>query len=325
MEDYSVVKYSSLYSNDWNNFVKNSKNGTFLFHRDFMEYHSDRFDDFSLMVYKKEKLLALLPANISGSVIYSHQGLSYGGLILKKDIKFADVINVFSAFLKYLHRKNYKKLEVKSLPSIYSTLPNNEIDYIMFLLEGVLIRRDTLSVINQKDTIRISGNRLEGCKRGLKNDLKIIEETNFDTFWNEVLIPNLEIKYKASPVHSLNEITLLKNRFPNNIRQFNVYHYDKIVAGTTVFVTENVAHCQYISGNSNSNQLGSLDLLFEHLIKNVFTDKAYFDFGSSNENNAKQINAGLQFWKEGFGARTITQDFYSVLIANYKNLNNVMV
>ncbi|WP_242202416.1 GNAT family N-acetyltransferase [Aestuariivivens insulae] len=322
--DYKVVKYSEVYYHQWNSFVFQAKNATFLFHRDFMEYHSDRFEDFSLMIFKKEVLIAVLPANVSGLTVYSHQGLTYGGLVLKKDIKFNDALNIFSAILEYLSRKSYKKLEIKCLPSIYSSVPNNEIDYIMFLLEGILIKRDTLSVINQKETIKMSRNRIEGYKRGVKHDLKIVEETNFDAFWNMILIPNLKAKYNALPVHSLDEIILLRSRFPNNIRQFNVYHRGEIVAGTTIFETKNVAHCQYISGNSDSNQLGSLDFLFGHLIKNVFADKAYFDFGSSNENNGKYINSGLQYWKEGFGARTITQDFYSVSIANYKNLNAVL-
>jgi hypothetical protein len=64
--------------------------------------------------------------------------------------------------------------------------------------------------------------------------------------------------------------------------------------------------------------------LFYHLIKTVFSEKKYFDFGISNENEGKQINAGLQFWKEGFGARTIVQDFYSISIKDYEKLNIVM-
>ena len=324
-DDFKVVIYGGIYYNEWNSFVSQAKNATFLFHRDFMEYHSDRFQDYSLMVYKNEKLVALFPANRIEDTVYSYQGLTYGGLVLKKDIKFNDVLNIFLAVLEYLHIQNYKELEIKCLPSIYNSVPNNEIDYIIFLLKGVLVKRDTLSVINQKDALKLSQNRKEGYKRGVKNDLKIVEEIIFDEFWNKILIPNLKTKHEASPVHSLEEIIFLKSKFPSNIRQFNVYHKNEIVAGTTIFETINVAHCQYISGNSDSNQLGSLDFLFCHLIKTVFVDKAYFDFGSSNIGNGKQINSGLQFWKEGFGARTVTQDFYNISIANYKDLNTIMI
>ena len=41
----SVEQYSSERSAEWNEFVKNSKNGTFLFDRNYMDYHSERFTD----------------------------------------------------------------------------------------------------------------------------------------------------------------------------------------------------------------------------------------------------------------------------------------
>ena len=116
----------------------------------------------------------------------------------------------------------------------------------------------------------------------------------------------------------------MKTFFPNNIKQFNVYHENRIVAGATIFETQQVAHCQYISGNDNKNTLGSLDALHDYLINTVYSDKRYFDFGTSNENNGKNINEGLQFWKEGFGARIITQDFYKIDTKNYQELKTVL-
>ncbi len=166
---------------------------------------------------------------------------------------------------------------------------------------------------------------MEGVSRGQKQELNIKEVETFDEFWNEILIKNLEEKHQAAPVHSLEEISALKLNFPKQIRQFNVYINEKIVAGTTIFETKDVAHSQYISGNSDKNRLGSLDFLHFHLIETVFKDKMYFDFGTSNENNGKNINAGLQYWKEGFGARTITQDFYSVETKNHQLLETVML
>src|SRR4051794_12547716 len=102
MDNYKVITYTPSFYNEWNDFILNSKNGTFLFHRDFMDYHKDRFEDYSLLVFKKEKLVAVLPANKVDREIYSHQGLSYGGVILNKDIKLKHVIGVFENLLKYL-------------------------------------------------------------------------------------------------------------------------------------------------------------------------------------------------------------------------------
>ena len=325
MDTYKIVKYDSNHFSIWNDFVSVSKNATFLFYRDFMEYHQDRFEDYSLLIYRKNKLVALLPANIKESKIYSHQGLSYGGLILPKDIKLDVVLEIFKTLLTYLHTCEIRNLILKQIPSIYNKIFTEEIQYLMFILRAELFRRDVLSVIDLRKCVNFSKSRLEGLKRGQRHKLKIEETNKFNDFWNNILIPNLENKHNSSPVHSLKEITLLKKYFPNNIRQFNVYHNNKIVAGATIFETESVAHCQYISGNNDNNILGSLDFLHAYLIRQVFKNKEYFDFGTSNKNNGKNINRGLQFWKEGFGARTITQDYYNILTENYKTLNKVMI
>jgi hypothetical protein len=326
MNDINIVRYNVSNYKEWNQFVAKAKNATFLFQRDFMDYHNNRFQDFSLLVYKKNKLIALLPANALGDEIYSHQGLTYGGLILQKEIKFEKVLAIFEELLKYLSLAGFKSFVLKQMPVIYTTVFTEEIDYLMFILKAELFRKDTLSVIDLKDSqLQISSNRLEGYRRGIKHDLVVKEENDFELFWNSILIKNLKDKHNAKPVHSLSEIALLKKRFPNNIRQFNVYDDDQIVAGTTVFETEFVAHSQYISGNENKSEHGSLDFLHHHLIKDVFKEKKYFDFGTSNENNGLHVNKGLQFWKEGFGARTVIQNFYKVSVNNHPLLNNVFV
>ena len=326
MNDINIVRYNVSNYRDWNQFVAKAKNATFLFHRDFMDYHKDRFDDCSLLVYKKNKLVAVLPANMLGDEVYSHQGLTYGGLVLQKEIKFETVLSIFKELLKYLSLAGFKSLILKQIPTIYTAVFTEEINYLMFILEAELFRKDTLSVIDLKEEqLKISSNRLEGYRRGVKHHLEVKEEDDFELFWNSILIKNLKDKHHAKPLHSLAEITLLKKCFPKNIRQFNVYDNGQIVAGTTIFETDKVAHSQYISGNTDKNFLGSLDFLHVYLIENVFKDKIYFDLGTSNENSGLNINQGLQFWKEGFGARTVTQDFYKLSVNNYPLLNNVFV
>jgi hypothetical protein len=290
-----------------------------------MEYHSDRFQDFSLMVYKKDKLIAVLPANKVDNSLYSHQGLTYGGFIYKKDFKSIDAIRCFKAILKFLNDRGIHDLTLKELPHIYLHNPtNNPLAYLLFKTNAELIRTDLHSVIDMKHK-SYSNSRKEGVKRGVKANLRVEESDDFDSFWSTILIPNLTSKHGVKPVHSLEEITLLKSRFKSNIRQFNVLLDNNIVGGTTIFETEQVAHCQYISGNADKNELGSLDFLHQHLIETVFENKGYFDFGTSNINEGQQINEGLLFWKEGFGARSIPQGFYVIETKNYKLLDNVMV
>lgn len=326
MKNYQVKKYSSEFYFLWNEFVAKSKNATFLFHRDFMEYHQDRFEDFSLLVFDdSEQLIALLPANRQEDTLFSHQGLTYGGIILQEKTKLSDCIFIAKSIFEFLKTCGCNKMIFKEIPAIYHKMPSDELRYLMFLMRGNLIRRDVLTVLDMSSSFSFSRDRKNGIKRGIKNNLVVREDANFESFWTEILIPNLAEKHQAKPVHSLEEMQYLHSKFPKNIRQFNVYQNDTIVAGTTIFESNLVAHSQYISGNSDKNELGSLDFLHDYLISNVFKNKKYFDFGISNENHGKNINEGLLYWKESFGAKSITQDFYELEINNYILLDNVLL
>jgi hypothetical protein len=325
VKKYSIRKYQENDYQKWNTFVATAKNATFLFHRDFMEYHKDRFEDFSLIVLDGDKWVAVLPANVVGNQVFSHQGLTYGGLVYDEKIKLASVIDIFKTVLCFLNENKTEKLQLKLIPSIYHQRPSEELNYALFLTNAQLIRRDSLAVIDLSKSCCCSKIRKRGLKKGINNNLIIIEVDNFQEFWNEILIPNLAEKHQVKPVHSLEEITKLKALFPKNIRQFNVYKMGTIVAGTTVFESSTVAHSQYISGKENKNDLGGLDFLHHHLLTEVFNKKRFFDFGISNEQQGSKLNSGLSYWKESFGASTIVHDFYEVQTANHVKLENCIL
>jgi len=323
VKHYQIKLYHSDDFALWNTFISVSKNATFLFHRDFMEYHADRFEDFSLLVFDETKLVAVLPANRVGGTVYSHQGLTYGGLVLNKKAKLSEVLGMFKSVLFFLNQNQIETLSIKMMPSIYTTNFSDELIYCLFAANAILTQCDALSVIDLSKPFEFSDGRKEGIKRGIKNNLVVKETTNVQPFWGEILIPNLEHKHQAKPVHTGKEMQFLQQKFPENIRIFNVYHNDKIVAGTVVFVTEKVVHAQYISGNEQKNELGSVDFLHDFLLKNVFQSKDYFDFGISNEAKGRKINTGLLFWKESFGAKTVTQTFYEVPTVHHTLLESI--
>ena len=134
-------------------------------------------------------------------------------------------------------------------------------------------------------------------------------------------IKNIKLSIKLSILL----FQILQEKFPNNVVQYNVYENNEIVAGTTLFVDKKTVHVQYISAIGDKNQHGALDYLFHKLITEEFKDFSYFDFGISNENQGKNINKGLQYWKETFGARTFCQDFYEVETKNFVKLNQVFI
>ena len=321
MSNYRVEKYTKENRLAWDTFISGAKNATFLFARDFMEYHSDRFTDYSLLVYKDDLLYAVLPANIVGDKLYSHKGLTYGGLVLSKSAKLLYTFEAFKALLAFLDAKAISTLELRNIPTFYNTMPSDELSYFLFKANATLIKRDALMVIDTSNKIKFQKNRREGINKAKRNGLTIAVDDNFEGFWNEILIPNLQKKHGVAPVHSLEEIQLLAAKFPDHIKQVNVYKDNVIVAGTTLFLTKTTIHPQYVSGNSDKNAFGSLDLAYDYIINHFDSSKRYFDFNISSEENGTALNSGLIFWKESCGARTYVADNYLIDTACYKTLD----
>ncbi|HEY0091568.1 MAG TPA: GNAT family N-acetyltransferase, partial [Flavobacterium sp.] len=150
MKNYTIRQYSSDDRENWNAFISKAKNATFLFNRDFMEYHSDRFEDCSVLILDNDKWIAVLPANKTETTLHSHQGLTYGGLVYGEKMKLATAIEIFRQVLKFLSESGIELLNLKLIPSIYHDKPSDEILYALFPAEAKLTRRDSLSVLDQR-------------------------------------------------------------------------------------------------------------------------------------------------------------------------------
>ena len=131
---FEIKRYTPSEKNIWNGFLKTAKNATMLFEREYMDYHSDRFHDHSLMVYRKGNLFALVPANEKDGILYSHQGLTYGGLIISKKAGTVDVLSIFNVLNEYLKSKGIVKVVYKLLNAlnILSGLGNADIRLVRF-------------------------------------------------------------------------------------------------------------------------------------------------------------------------------------------------
>jgi hypothetical protein len=303
----------------WNQFLTQSKNSTFLFNRNFMDYHKDRFNDHSLMIFdENDNLVSCFPANEKNKTeIVSLSGLTYGSFIFEAKLKLPIIINVFKLVLKYYSELGFEVIYYKAFPRIYNTIPSDELDYCLFLSDAKLYRRDTAIVINQENKIKYSGNIRREAKKAANSGIIISESEDFELFWNDLLIPNLIQRFGVNPVHTTHEIQLLRNIFPENIKLFLAKQKDEILAGTVFFITENVAHCQYIAASDEGRINGALNLLFITLIDDKLRSKKYFDFGIVNESEGKSLNFGMLSWKERMGGRTISHDFYRITTSNH--------
>ncbi|WP_434980532.1 GNAT family N-acetyltransferase [Daejeonia sp. YH14] len=313
----SVRLYESKDFEIWNDFVAKAKNSTFLFHRNFIEYHHNRFQDFSLMVFENENLIALLPANRVGKDVFSHQGLTYGGIVIKQKLRMTAFFDVFSEILKFLNDKRIAFLHWKEVPFFYDDFPNDEWKYLTFVTEAELYRRDLCSVIDLRKDYYISKSVERYVKSSEKTGIYYRKCNYWKEFWNEILEPELLRNHNVSPVHSLEEILNLKCNFEDNIHLYGVFSNEELLGGTVVFTGNHWAHAQYICVKSEHRDKKALNLLFYKLINEEFRNYDFFDFGISNENNGKKLNRGLLYWKEGFGARGVSQDFYKISTQNY--------
>lgn len=300
-----------------------------------MDYHSDRFEDHSLMYFDdKGKLLALLPANQRGDAFYSHQGLTYGGFILHKRVHAEVVLQLFEVTIQYLRQCGCQTWFYKPVPTIYHRLPSQEDLYALFRV-GASIEVCNLScslpLHIEDDEMQMTA---DASRRHRKREAEMMgmqllvggkdlpADEVLRRFW-PIMEQNMMERFGAKPVHSLDEMLLLQKRFPKQIRCYLVKVLDPQsgeevdVAGEVLFVSRQVAHAQYGHASLRGRELGALDFLYLSLIDH-FRDQEpavqYFDFGTSNEEGGRVLNTSLIAQKEGFGGRGIAYTTYRIAL-----------
>jgi hypothetical protein len=307
-----IEKYNIGQLKIWNGFVENSKQETFLLNRNYMDYHSDRFTDNSLMFYDNNDLIAVLPANIKDGNLYSHQGLSYGGLIYGREARTIDVLRCFEALKIYMKDNNIKSLIYKKIPYIYNIYPADEDLYALFRNDAKLIRRDIGYAIDIDRKIKLSRNKTRYLKK-TESLFSIRETQDFQSFY--LIMEDALTIHNATPVHSAEEIKLLTNRFPDNIKLYGVFDANNImVAGSWIFINKNVIHIQNMLATMSAKKFNAIDFVYNFILSNLSKDKKYLSFGISTEKDGLYLNEGLTQQKESFGARGICYDFYNLSI-----------
>lgn len=310
----SVREYTKNDKQIWDEFIDNSKNGTFMLKRDYMDYHSDRFKDFSLMFYEDEKLVAVMPASLHGDEVRSHGGLTYGGIISDVSMKQHKMLECFIVMKDFLRINNITRLIYKAIPYIYHKQPSQEDLYALFINNAKLYRRDVASTVNLSEPIKMPKGRKAQISRAKREGVTVEQSNDFKTFI-ELENKVLREKHSATAVHTAEELELLKSKFNNQIQLWVAKYYGEIIAGAVIYVYDNIVHTQYLGASEISREIGALDLVIKLLIDKFQSEnKQYFDFGISTEEEGKYLNNGLIAQKEGFGGRAVAYDFYELEI-----------
>jgi hypothetical protein len=309
----TIEKYKPEYHDIWNDFVSKAKNGVFLFDRNYMEYHALRFIDHSLLFYHNKKLVAVMPANIENGVLHSHGGLSFGGVISVYNMKTHIMLGVFRALINHCKEQGITEVVYKPVPYIYHVIPSDEDLYALFANNAKLMARSVSSCIYLPKTRKFDNNRQDNIRKAKNNNLTVKESLDYDTFMT-IEREALDERHGVKPVHTVEEIKTLANKFPNNIRLFASYKDETMLAGIIIYESKNVAHMQYASNSKEGWAIGAQDIIEDYLISTHYKDKRFFDFGISTEKMGQVLNVGLIKRKENFGASAVMYDLYHLTL-----------
>ncbi len=306
-------RYDQTDKQAWDHLVGNSKNGIFLFYRDYMDYHKFRFKDHSLMFFRNNKLIALLPASEAIDGLCSHGGLTFGGLLYGSKLGISDVQEVFDSLVQYMRSAGFLKLIYKSIPFLFSAIPSQEDIFVLHKNKANLERRELSTALSFNNRIRFSKGKREGVKKAARKQLTFEESNDYASFFamGEKIMKD---RHDLIPVHNASEMKLLKDSFSDEIKMFVARSNGEILAGTIVYDYGNAIHTQYMYNSNEGFECGALDFVIENLIACYEATKDYLSFGISTEEGGAILNLGLQRQKEMFGGRSVVHDTYELTL-----------
>jgi hypothetical protein len=313
-----VDRYTPDQKAAWDEFVRNSKNGTFLFLRDYMDHMQDRIQDCSLMIRDGGgRLSAVLPGYIEEDNYFSHGRLTYAGLVTGMGTRLSAVLTALDSAATWLVQAGVRTMWYKPVPYIYHRLPADEDRYALFLLGAQCVRSGMLAVVSLRDKPEYQERRRRAVRKAQQSGLTVRISNDYPEYWC-ILTELLRERYGAAPVHTVAEMEHLTTLFPNNIKLFACYSGPEMLAGIIVYTSARVMRAQYIASSAAGRKAGALDLVIDHLIREAAAGVDYIDLGTSDEQSGRVLNVGLMDQKEGFGARSVALEQYRVDLTSWQ-------
>lgn len=312
----SVKRYGEQDQAIWNGFNKQSKNSLFMFDRNYMDYHKDRFTDHSMLFYDDGEVAAILPMNQNSDVLISHGGLTYGGFITDWRMKQHVMNECFDELIRYAKANGIRLIRYKTIPHIYHSQPAEEDRYSLFAHGARLITVDASTYLNLLQPLKMPKGRKAQISRARREGVEISVPDDSDAYARFISLENevLETRHDTHAVHSAEELKRLHDSFPDNIHLFAAEKDGKMIAGTVVYEYDQVVHTQYMAANDEARRIGALDLAVNTVIEKYKAGKKWLDFGISTEHDRVYLNEGLISQKEGFGGRTGVYEIWELPI-----------
>ena len=312
MSKLSFLPYRPTFLEAWDCFVASSRNGTFIHSRAFMDYHSNRFDDLSVVILMNDNIVGVFPAHASGPAVASHNGLTFAGLVYGIDQRASLVLDMLAGLTNYFTNSGFEKMTYKAVPHIFHRYPAEDDLFALQSLNAKLIRRDLSAVIPPNGPVKISTLRKRGKNKAQKNNIVIHEGDFYEEF--HALLTQVLRRHDAIPIRSIAELRLLKQRVPERLKLVGAFESGELIAATLLFHFDTVVHTQYLANSLRGLEIGALDLLIFHVLDLSIQGGRYLSFGASTEQGGSVLNEGLIAQKEGFGARGLVLDQYEILL-----------
>lgn len=297
-----VSGYRPEHAAAWDAFVRTARNGVFLFERNYLGYHADRFDEASLMLWRGDELRALLPAHRVGDDIVSHGGLSFGGLVLHPGTGAQETLDLIERMSDALRERRARRLIYKALPHIFHRQPAEDDLYALHRLGARAVRIDLSTTIDLARRPALAKGRRHALSKARRAGIMVRCSDDLAAYWS-LLGAVLGERHGAAPTHTLDEITLLASRF-TQIRFFGAYADDTLLAGAVVYRYDGVLHTQYLAASFAGRESGALDAVIAHLIDEASDGCRWLSFGISTTDQGRELNTGLVAQKEMFGGRS---------------------
>lgn len=310
----AVRRYEPADQPAWDDFAARSRSAHFLFQRAYMDYHADRFEDHSLLVFDEGRLTAALPANLDGSTLVSHGGLTFGGFLTGSAMSARRMLETFDAACTFTRECGIAAWLYKPVPHIYHRVPAEEDLYALFRTGATLTARHVSSAIRLDERLPYSKGRKAALRDAGRSGVAVGPSTDFQGFMalqREVL----QSRYGVEPVHTGAELELLAGRFPEGIKLRTATLEGRLLAGIVTYETPEVAHAQYIAVGDDGRALHALDPIVDALIAEHTGSKRWLEFGGSTERSGRYLNEPLVRNKESYGARTVVYDHYLLDLA----------
>ncbi len=316
---YNLFEYDHSQEKVWEEMVFKSASSTFLHTRKFLSYHGDKFDDQSMLLYDcTGTLRAIFPAArdpIDTTIVVSHPGATYGGLIHDGWLRGERAIDALKQLCNVYTQKGFREIVYKAVPWIYHRTPAQDDIYALFRLGADRYRTDVSATLDLQNRGVISKRRARALKKAIKSGLQTSTDFKYLPAYWRVLAENLKSKYNREPVHSVDELRLLKEKFPNEIELVTALLGQEVQAGTLLFHCPNLIHAQYFASSPTGKEINALDLtVAESIDKAKQLGKRFFDFGISTEQGGNYLNDSLHTFKCEFGAAGSIYEFFRIKI-----------